>query len=108
MPLCNVVLLENGTPLLLESGGPVLLEGSPFPCTMVIGLANGRAWQLTPSIGIGAINWIACATCTAGGLVLDTRIEYEFNNSSIGVGGGGLLGGASKGSAVITKAIFKY
>ena len=70
-----------------------------------INLTAGRAWQLTPSIGIGAINWIACDTCTAKGLVLDTRIEYEFNNSSFGVG---LGGAATRGSAVITKAIFKY
>lgn len=72
------------------------------------GLMNARAWQLTPSIGLGAIHNIACGTCVTKNLVLDTRVEYEFNDSSFAFGPAGAGVTATRGSAVITKAIFKY
>jgi hypothetical protein len=59
------------------------------------------SWQLTPAIGVGMINqW-------TGGLVVDTRVEYEFPNSSFTFGPFGALA-ANKGATVLGHVVFKY
>jgi len=66
-----------------------------------VGAARGQAWQLTPAVGVGMINqW-------TNGLVVDTRVEYEFANSSFSFGPAGGLA-ANKGATVLGHVIFKY
>lgn len=64
------------------------------------GNSTGSAWQLTPAIAIGTLNALP------NGVVLDTRLKYEFANSSFAVNPGGIT--ANRGSALKAQALFKF
>ena len=62
---------------------------------------KGTAWQLTPAIGVGLLNQMA------GGMVVDTGVEYEFGGSSFAFGPNSALV-ANKGAAVLGHVKFLY
>jgi hypothetical protein len=68
-----------------------------------LGLMTGRAWQVTPAIGMGMINqW-------TNGLVVDVGAEYSFKNTAFNLGGPQVgIGAANQGSAFRTYVSFLY
>jgi len=65
------------------------------------GVGTGNQWQLTPALALGMKNWLP------NGVVADTRLKYEFANSSYNLSGpnGGV---ANRGSSLRASITFLY
>ena len=111
--LPNISSWFGGNPSVPLPGGVTSTTSKPYlgawlhedDDSVLVGLGRGRAWLITPSIGLGAIHNVDCPACTTGRLVLDTRLEVEFNDSSLHIGPALPL---DKTTTLLTKAIFKY
>jgi hypothetical protein len=94
--------LPNG--VVSTSSHPYVMAGlHEDDVSAAFGLMTGRAWQITPAVGVGMLNqW-------TNGLVIDTWVEHSFGNTSFGLGPSGLgLASANQGSKTIAGVTVKY
>jgi hypothetical protein len=94
--------LPNG--VVSTSSHPYLMVGlHEDDVSASLGLMTGRAWQVTPAVGMGMINqW-------TNGLVVDTGAEFSFKNTSFNLGTPQVgIGSANQGSAARAYVSFLY
>ena len=107
--LPNLTAIFGTSPAVPLPAGVAPTSGAPYVSLMVhekdvsaaIAGNAGSAWQVSPAIGLGTVNFLP------NGLVLDTRVEYSFANSSFAFGPNAAAI-ANKGSSVMAHAIFKF
>ena len=107
--LPNLTAIFGTSPAVPLPAGVAPTSGAPYVSLMVhekdvsasIAGNAGSAWQVSPAIGLGTINFLP------NGLVLDTRLEYSFANSSFSFGPNA-ASVANKGSSMMAHAIFKF